>query len=203
MTESAGATAVDPTGGRNPKTSGLRVPYLQIAIRPPRSGVADITTEPGRSGEIMLKGPQLFAGYSDPERNQGVLEEGWLHSGDLGYFDEDGWLFVTGRAKEVIIRGGHNIDPAVIEEVAAQHPAVQDCIAVGRLDSHAGEVPVLFVTLKPSAGALADEIRDFVAERISERPARPKAVTIMAQLPTTAVGKIQRDRKSTRLNSGH
>src|SRR3546814_16371152 len=76
MTESAGATAVDPTGGRNPKTSGLRVPYLQIAIRPPRSGVADITTEPGRSGEIMLKGPQLFAGYSDPERNQGVLEEG-------------------------------------------------------------------------------------------------------------------------------
>src|SRR3546814_14385087 len=107
MTESAGATAVDPTGGRNPKTSGLRVPYLQIAIRPPRSGVADITTEPGRSGEIMPKGPQLFASYSDPERHHGLLEEGWLPSGTLGHVDEDCWSFVTGLAQDVNLRGGH------------------------------------------------------------------------------------------------
>lgn len=193
MTESSGATAVDPTGAKNPKSSGLRVPYLEIAIRPLAPDAGALTKAAGRSGEIMLRGPQLFAGYTDPERDIGVLEEGWLHSGDLGYFDEDGWLFVTGRAKEVIIRGGHNIDPAGIEEVAATHPAVQDCIAVGRLDSHAGEVPVLFVTLKPLAKILPDDIRQFVWDRISERPARPKAVTILAQLPTTAVGKIQRN----------
>lgn len=192
MTESSGATAVDPTGARNPNSSGLRVPYLEIAIRPFGPQADALTTAAGQTGEIMLRGPQLFAGYTDPERNIGVLEEGWLHSGDLGYFDEAGWLFVTGRAKEVIIRGGHNIDPAGIEEVAATHPAVQDCIAVGRLDSHAGEVPVLFVTLKPSVEVLPDDIRQFVWDRTSERPARPKAVTILAQLPTTAVGKIQR-----------
>jgi fatty-acyl-CoA synthase len=116
--------------------------------------------------------------------------DGWLISGDLGHVDGDGRIFITGRAKDLIIRGGHNIDPAMIEEIAATHPAVQMAAAVGEPDAYAGELPLLFAVLKPGAKAGERELVDFLAARIHERPALPKRVVFLDAMPVTAVGKI-------------
>jgi fatty-acyl-CoA synthase len=138
-----------------------------------------------------VRGPNVAAGYTDPARNAGVFrDDGWLITGDLGFLDEAGLIHITGRAKDIIVRGAHNIDPAVIEEIAAEHPAVVLCAAVGEPDAYAGELPLLFVTLKPGASLTEAEMLDFLAERIHERPALPKAVVVLDAMPATGVGKI-------------
>ena len=101
-----------------------------------------------------------------------------------------GRVHVTGRAKDVIIRGAHNIDPALIEEVLLRHPAVAVAAAVGRPDTYAGELPVAFVVLKPDQVADADAILAFVAPLVSEPAAQPKQVTILSEMPLTPIGKI-------------
>jgi hypothetical protein len=116
--------------------------------------------------------------------------DGWLISGDLGHVDADGRIFITGRAKDLIIRGGHNIDPAMIEEIAAEHPALQIAAAVGEPDAYAGELPLLFAVPKPGAKPSEREVLDYLAERIHERPALPKRVVFLEAMPVTAVGKI-------------
>jgi fatty-acyl-CoA synthase len=113
----------------------------------------------------------------------------WLDTGDLARLDEDGFIYLTGRAKDLIIRGGHNIDPAIIEDALLAHPQVTAAAAVGRPDVHAGEVPVAYVTLAPEATVTGDQLRDFAADRVAERAAAPKAVTVLDPLPVTAVGK--------------
>ncbi len=113
-----------------------------------------------------------------------------LRSGDLGRIDADGYIWLTGRAKDVIIRGGHNIDPSIIEEVLHEHPAVELAAAVGRPDSYAGELPVAYVQLKPGAKATADELKDFARARIPERAANPVDMTLIETMPLTGVGKI-------------
>jgi fatty-acyl-CoA synthase len=115
---------------------------------------------------------------------------GLLVSGDLGHVDEAGRVFLTGRAKDVIIRGAHNIDPSMIEEAFAAHPAVQSCAAVGEPDAYAGELPVIFLTLRPGVQASAAEILAEVALRIGERAAVPRRVTVLEAMPMTAIGKI-------------
>jgi len=113
-----------------------------------------------------------------------------LRSGDLGRIDADGYIWLTGRAKDVIIRGGHNIDPSIIEEALHEHPAVELAAAVGRPDSYAGELPVAYVQLKPGAKATADELKDFARARIPERAANPVDMTLIETMPLTGVGKI-------------
>lgn len=113
-----------------------------------------------------------------------------MNTGDLGRQDAQGYFYLTGRKKELIIRGGHNIDPASIEEPLHRHPAVQLAAAVGRPDVHAGELPVAYVQLKPGAGATEDELLSFAREQIGERAAIPKAIRLVAALPLTSVGKI-------------
>ena len=110
--------------------------------------------------------------------------------GDLGRQDAQGYFYLTGRKKELIIRGGHNIDPASIEEPLHRHPAVQIAAAVGRPDAHAGELPVAYVQLKPGACATEDELLSFAREQITERAATPKAIRLVAAMPLTGVGKI-------------
>ena len=114
---------------------------------------------------------------------------GWLDTGDLARVDDDGFVHLVGRAKDLIIRGGHNIDPAVIENALLAHPAVTAAQAVGRPDVHAGEVPVAFVTLAPGADATPEELRAWAADRVPEQAAAPKAVTVLDTLPVTPVGK--------------
>jgi fatty-acyl-CoA synthase len=114
----------------------------------------------------------------------------WLNTGDLGRQDADGYFWITGRSKELIIRGGHNIDPRLIEDALHLHPSVALAAAVGRPDAHSGELPVVYVQLKPGASATSEELMTFAAENVGERAAVPKAVHILETMPLTAVGKI-------------
>ncbi|MDH4611456.1 AMP-binding protein [Pseudomonas sp. BN102] len=143
-------------------------------------------------GEICVRGPTLFAGYLGHDALP--LEEGWLRSGDLGHLDEEGNLFITGRAKDLIIRSGHNIDPALIENCLESHPAVSLAAAVGMPDEYAGELPVVFVQLRQDLSASVEELRQYAFEHIAERPACPRRVFLLAALPVTVVGKIHKQR---------
>ncbi|MDH4584862.1 AMP-binding protein [Pseudomonas sp. BN415] len=143
-------------------------------------------------GEICVRGPTVFAGYLGQDTPS--LEEGWLRSGDLGHLDEQGNLFITGRAKDLIIRSGHNIDPALIESCLESHPAVSMAAAVGMPDEYAGELPVVYVQLRQGQTASSDELQQFAFDHIAERPACPKRVFQVEALPVTVVGKIFKQR---------
>ena len=142
-------------------------------------------------GTVAMAGPGVFSGYLSEQHNQGAfVEPGWVNSGDLGRLDEDGYLWLTGRAKDLIIRGGHNIDPIVIEELLFQHPAVALAAVVGQPDAYAGELPVAYVQLKPQAQASAADLLAFVAARTPERAANPVQLYLIDNIPLTGVGKI-------------
>ena len=150
----------------------------------------------GETGLLAISGPTVFPGYV-VDRNAdghvldglGKLHDGWLDTGDLARIDADGFVYLAGRAKDLIIRGGHNIDPAIVEGALLAHPQVTAASAVGRPDVHAGEVPVAYVTLTPGATATEDELRDWASQRVPDRTAAPKTVTVLDALPVTAVGK--------------
>ena len=142
-------------------------------------------------GVVAMAGPGVFSGYLSEQHNRGAfVEPGWVNSGDLGRLDEEGGLWLTGRAKDLIIRGGHNIDPLAIEEVFFQHPAVALAAVVGEPDPYAGELPVAFVQLKPGQPAEADALFAFVRERTPERAAVPVHLYFVDAIPLTAVGKV-------------
>jgi fatty-acyl-CoA synthase len=142
-------------------------------------------------GVVAMAGPGVFSGYlSETHNRQAFVEPGWVNSGDLGRLDADGYLWITGRAKDLIIRGGHNIDPLAIEEVFFQHPAVALAAVVGEPDAYAGELPVAFVQLKPGASAAIDALLEFVRERTPERAAVPVQIYPIEAIPLTAVGKV-------------
>lgn len=172
--------------------SGIRWPYTQIrTVRLDDAGNILGDCETDEIGAIVLKGPSIIAGYLDEADNAGLFTtDGWLNNGDLGRIDGDGYLWITGRAKDVIIRGGHNIDPRIIEETLLDHEAVALAAAVGKPDSYASELPVAYVQLTPGSEAIPQGIAEFVRERIPERAANPVEIRIMEALPQTAVGKI-------------
>lgn len=190
MTETAGIIAAqnDATldGGLN---VGVPVPLMRVAIGGPGRGC-----EPGMRGDVFVTGPNLFAGYRSSAGVQGEPGDGWVATGDIAEILAGGALAIRGRAKDVIIRGGHNIDPVAIEDAAAAHPDVVQAGAVGMPDAYAGELPILFVALRPGARAEAGELGAFVAERIPEPPARPRRVVILSELPLTPFGKVARYR---------
>jgi fatty-acyl-CoA synthase len=144
----------------------------------------------------VVRGSNIFGGYLQPEHNQGIwVDTGdglgpYYNTGDLGRQDAQGGFYITGRQKELIIRGGHNIDPKLIEEALAAHPAVALAAAIGRPDAHAGELPVAYVTLATGQHATEAELLAFAEANIPERAAVPKNVYIAAELPLTAIGKI-------------
>ncbi len=197
LTEGTCISSVNPPlGERRAGSIGLRVPgqamkavMVDEAGRYVRDCVAD------EVGQLVISGPNVFIGYMRPEQNNGIwldLADGgkWLNTGDLGRRDADGYFWLTGRKKELIIRGGHNIDPAAIEEALHRHPAVQIAAAVGRPDVHAGELPVAYVQLKPGTSANEAEMVAFLRDEISERAAFPKGIRIVEAMPLTGVGKI-------------
>ncbi|MBG9386575.1 AMP-binding protein [Caenimonas aquaedulcis] len=193
MTECAGLVSIEPFAApRVPGSAGLRLPFTEVRAFASRDGrtLLDEPCAAGDTGVIALRGPHVSPGYSDPARNAGMFEAGWLVSGDLGHIDAQGCIHVTGRAKDVIIRGSHNIDPSLVEEAFLAHPAVALCAVVGEPDAYAGELPVAFVTLRPGAQATAGEILAAVAPQVYERPATPKRVTVIEAMPVTAIGKI-------------
>jgi fatty-acyl-CoA synthase len=142
-------------------------------------------------GVVAMAGPGVFGGYVSEAHNRGAfVEPGWVNSGDLGRLDADGYLWITGRAKDLIIRGGHNIDPQAIEEVFYQHPGVALAALVGQPDAYAGELPVAYVQAKPGGAIDVNQLLDFVRERTPERAAVPVKLYVIDAIPLTGVGKI-------------
>ena len=193
MTECAGVVTIEPfLGARTPGSTGLRLPFTQLQVCRAAANAADLDAPCGigETGIVALRGPHVGPGYSERNRNPGTFERDWLISGDLGHLDAEGRLFITGRSKDVIIRGAHNIDPAMIEDALLQHPDVALAAAVGQPDSYAGELPVAFVTLKAGATTDADDLRRAIAPLVSEPAAMPKHIWILPDLPMTPIGKI-------------
>ncbi|MFN0185054.1 MAG: acyl-CoA synthetase [Aquabacterium sp.] len=142
-------------------------------------------------GVVAMAGPGVFGGYLMDKHNRGAfVEPGWVNSGDLGRLDANGELWITGRAKDLIIRGAHNIDPAPLEELLYRHPAVALAALVGQPDAYAGELPVAYVQLKAGAQASAGEMIGYLKEHTPERAAVPVALHFIEAMPLTAVGKI-------------
>ncbi len=193
LTESTCVSSGNPLfGERKIGSIGLRIPYQQMKVFRPGTGTE---AEVDKIGVVGIKGPNVFSGYLDPAHNRDIwLDEGWFNTGDMGRQDADGYFWLTGRQKELIIRGGHNIDPAVIEEQLYGLEGVQVAAAVGRPDAHAGEVPVAYVQLQEGASLDADWIMDRLRENIGERAAVPKEVILIDQMPLTPVGKIFKPR---------
>jgi fatty-acyl-CoA synthase len=142
-------------------------------------------------GVIVMKGTCVMPGYVQTQHNASAFAgQGWFNSGDLGRIDADGYIWLTGRAKDLIIRSGHNIDPSMIEEVLHEHPAVELAAAVGRPDSYTGEMPIAYVQLKPNMVATPEELKEFARARIAERAANPADIHLLDLIPLTSVGKI-------------
>lgn len=198
MTECAGLVTIEPAAApRVPGSTGLRLPFTQVHAVPWRDGAAQLGERcaVGETGVIVLRGPHVSPGYTDAARDAGMFATAahgvrWLVSGDLGHIDAQGYLHITGRAKDVIIRGSHNIDPGLVEDAFLAHPAVALCAVVGEPDAYAGELPVAFVTLKPGAFCTPEALLADVTPHVYERPACPKRVTVLDALPVTAIGKI-------------
>ena len=193
MTECAGLVSIEPfQAPRVPGSAGLRLPYTQVKVVPWGGASVALGEQcaQGETGVVVLRGPNVSPGYTDAARDAGMFEQGWLVSGDLGHIDAQGYLHVTGRSKDVIIRGSHNIDPGLVEDAFLAHPAIAMCAVVGEPDPHAGEVPAAFVTLKPGVQLAPDALLGEVAQRVYERPAVPKRVVVLEALPLTAVGKV-------------
>jgi len=193
LTEGTCASSFNPYHGQQKVGSiGLRLPYMQMKILMVDSDgkfVREAAVD--EIGAVCIKGPNVFNGYLDDAHNQGIWpEEAWLNTGDLGRQDRDGFFWLTGRTKELIIRGGHNIDPAAIEDPLYRLPGVQVAAAVGRPDPHAGEVPIAYVQLQEGTDLSEAWIIDYLKKEIGERAAIPKEVYIVDQIPLTPVGKI-------------
>ncbi|MCP3103387.1 acyl-CoA synthetase [Myxococcus sp. K15C18031901] len=199
LTEGTCISSVNPPEGeRRHGSIGLRIPgqamkVIQLDAR--GRFLRDCADD--EVGLLVVSGPNVFDGYLSAEQNTGLfldLGDGkhWLDTGDLGRRDADGFFWLTGRKKELIIRGGHNIDPADIETALYKHAAVQLAAAVGRPDVHAGELPVAYVQLKPGTSATSEALLAFVAKEIGERAAMPKAIHVVESLALTALGKIHK-----------
>ena len=193
LTEGTCACMSNPFHGKRKIGSvGLRSPYQQIKVFIlDEEGKFTREAETEQIGAVCMKGPNVFKGYLDERHNIGVWpREGWFNTGDLGRMDNEGYLWLTGRRKELIIRSGHNIDPATIEEPLYAIPGVQVAAAVGRPDPHAGEIPVAYVQLQVGASLSQEDILHRLTQAIGQRSAIPKQVFIVDQMPLTPVGKI-------------
>jgi fatty-acyl-CoA synthase len=192
MTETAAAISFNPGRGTPLQGSvGFRAPFAQTRIVSLDPGTNEAICPPETSGLVLVQGPQVFPGYVDPRHDEGVRrDDGWLNTGDVGYLTDDQRLVLTGRAKDLIVRSGHNINPADIEDVANTFPGVQISAAVGMPDAYAGEVPILYAVPAPGARLDAALLQRYVEDHVAEPPAKPKRVIVVDALPTTAVGKI-------------
>ncbi|MEH6547582.1 MAG: acyl-CoA synthetase [Sneathiella sp.] len=193
MTEVTSFTTMQPPHSEPRFGSvGMRLPFVDIkAVMLDENNTVTRDAGVDEIGIIVMKGVCVMPGYVQDEYNANAFtNEGWLISGDLGRIDADGYIWLTGRAKDLIIRSGHNIDPSIIEEALHEHPAVELAAAIGRPDSYAGEMPIAYVQLKPDMSATAEELQDFARERIPERAANPADLHIIDVMPLTGVGKI-------------
>jgi fatty-acyl-CoA synthase len=188
MTETAGVCTVQPCDGQFRRHAlGMSAPLLDMRIDPADSGSAS-------RGEVAFRGPNCFRGYRTSSGVMSFPSDGWVHTGDIGTLGPDGQLNLLGRAKDTIIRSGHNIDPLLVEEAVQAHPAILQAAAVPMPDEYAGELPALYVSLRQGITLTRGELSEHIALHIAEPPARPKHIFFLDELPLTPVGKIAKFR---------
>ncbi len=174
------------------RTGAIGVPLMENDIRlvNVENGVDDV--KPGEPGEILIKGPSVMQGYwNNPEETKIQLTDGWLHTGDIGQADEDGYIYIVDRKKDMIIAGGFNIYPREVDEVLYQHPKIAEAVTVGIPDTYRGETVKAFVVLKPGQTATDKEISEFCRTKLAAYKV-PKLVEFRESIPKSAVGKILR-----------
>lgn len=193
MTEcTACATAHTFKGPSKPGSVGIRLPYQRIRIvRLTDDGSIERDCRVDEVGVILLSGPNVIPEYKQSAANRAAWPApGWLNTGDLGRCDSDGYYWITGRSKDLIIRGGHNLDPAVAEEALRQHSAVIEVAVVGMPDAYAGELPIAYVQLRDDVIVRPEDLVAFAREHVAERAVAPVEVHLLPGLPKTAVGKV-------------
>lgn len=195
LTEATCLVSINPiTGAKKVGSIGITFPYTDVRILHCADD-GSVVKECGvdEIGEICVSNPGVYAGktYTEADKNKGLFaDRKYLRTGDLGRKDSDGYLWITGRAKDLIIRGGHNIDPAEIEEALAGHDAIAFVGAIGQPDPHSGEIPCAYVELIEGAAVDVKDLIAYATEHVKERAARPKYIEILKELPKTAVGKV-------------
>ncbi|HWF58413.1 MAG TPA: AMP-binding protein [Candidatus Dormibacteraeota bacterium] len=191
-TETSAVISTNPPGRRRQGSVGLPIAGCTVRI----TGDGGEVLRDGDDGEICARGPGVMGGYwNAPEESAAVLRDGWLHTGDIGHVDSDGYLYVVDRKKDLILRGGFNVFPRDVEDVLVSHPEVAMAGVVGRPDPRLGEEVVAFVSLKQGTGVGADELIRYARSRLSATKA-PREIRIVGSIPLTSVGKL--DRKALR-----
>lgn len=193
LTEATCLVSCNPVDGEK-KIGSVGIPFMHTDVKilmDKGDGAVECAID--EVGEICISSPGVWAGktYTEADKNKDLFHFGThLRTGDLGRMDADGYLWITGRAKDLIIRGGHNIDPAEIEEALAGHPAVGMAGAIGQPDAFAGELPCAYVELVAGASVTPEELVEYCKTHVHERAAQPKYIEILPELPKTGVGKI-------------
>jgi acyl-CoA synthetase (AMP-forming)/AMP-acid ligase II len=189
LSEGTCASTINPVDGvRKPGTVGLPLPGQEVAIVD-ESGAR---VPQGQRGEVVLRGPNIMRGYlNKPEETAKTIIDGWLHTGDVGLLDEDGYLVLVDRIKDMIIRGGENIYPKEIESVLYTHPGVLEAAVVGRPDEVLGEVVVAYAALRPQTTVTVQELHELCAEHLAKYKL-PVLIELLDELPKNPVGKIDK-----------
>jgi long-chain acyl-CoA synthetase len=186
LTETSPFATYNHEWGYRPGSQGTPIPLVDVRI-------VDENDEPlpaGRWGEICIQGPNVMLGYwNRPEETQEALRGGWFHSGDVGYLDDSGYLFVVDRSKDMINSAGFKIWPREVEEVLYEHPSVLECAVVGVPDSLKGEMAIAYVILEPGATLAADELEAFCRARLATYKI-PREFAFTNEFPMNATGKI-------------
>ncbi|HVA60320.1 MAG TPA: AMP-binding protein [Mycobacteriales bacterium] len=197
-TESAAVISVTRPGQRRIGSVGTPIPGYDIRIL--NDGLLDLPIE--QDGEICVRSPGVMAGYwRADDANAATLVDGWLHTGDIGHLDADGYLYVVDRKKDLIIRGGFNVYPRDVEDVLLAHPAVAMAGVVGRPDPRLGEEVVAFVALRPGAEATPEQLLGFARDRLASTK-YPREIHLLDAVPLTSVGKLDRKALRGRLTDG-
>jgi long-chain acyl-CoA synthetase len=198
LTETAALISTNPVGGERPGSVGLPVPGTEVRI-------LDDDSRPlptGEVGEICCRSPAVMRGYwHSAESTAQALRDGWLHTGDIGYVDEDGYLFIVDRKKDLIIRGGFNVYPRDVEDALLEHPSIEAAGVVGRPDERNGEEVVAFVSLRPGAEEDPGRLVEWARERIGGYE-YPREIEIIEAVPLTGVGKVDRKVLRDRVGRG-
>jgi long-chain acyl-CoA synthetase len=195
MTETAALISTNPVGQEKPGSVGRPIPGTELQVR----GGDGRALPAGEIGEICCRSPGVMQGYwNAPEASADAIQDGWLHTGDVGYVDEGGYLYIVDRKKDLIIRGGFNVYPRDVEDALVEHPAVQMAAVVGRPSERHGEEVVAFVSLTDGAATTVDELAQWARERIGGYK-YPRELHVVDAIPLTPVGKIDRKVLRTRV----
>jgi len=189
LTECSMGATMTPPSAASARVGSVGLPVFDTEIK-----IVDVTTgnelPAGQEGEVLIRGPQVMKGYyNQPKATAEVLEDGWLHTGDIGKMDEDGYLYITDRLKDMIIYKGYNVYPRELEELLFRHPTVEQCAVVGKPDLDAGEIPVAFIKLAPGKEATREELMQFLNAEVAAYK-KIRDVLFVNEIPVSAAGKV-------------